>query len=75
MFDGLWHAFLVNPELPESSEAYALISRFFAQHLRRNGSRVSQPSLAEHSDRAHDLALHGDARRPVEQSAVYKQAG
>ena len=34
VFDGLWHAFLVNPELPESSEAYSLICRFFAQHLR-----------------------------------------
>ena len=34
VFDGLWHAFLVNPELPESSEAYSLISRFFTKHLR-----------------------------------------
>ena len=33
LFDGLWHAFLVNPELPESSEAYSLICQFFTEHL------------------------------------------
>ena len=34
LFDGLWHAFLANPELPESSEAYSLICGFFREHLR-----------------------------------------
>ena len=34
LFDGLWHAFLSDPRLPESSEAYELIARFFATHLR-----------------------------------------
>lgn len=33
VFDGLWHAFLVFPDLPESKEAYALIARFFDRHL------------------------------------------
>lgn len=33
VFDGLWHAFLVFPDLPESKEAYALIARFFDHHL------------------------------------------
>lgn len=33
LFDGLWHAFFVWPDLPESKEAYALIARFFDQHL------------------------------------------
>jgi acetyl esterase/lipase len=35
VFDGLWHAFLVFPDLPESKEAYALIARFFDRHLGR----------------------------------------
>ena len=34
LFDGLWHAFFVDPELPESNEAYALIARFFMEYLR-----------------------------------------
>ncbi|TFW13975.1 steryl acetyl hydrolase [Brevundimonas intermedia] len=33
LFDGLWHAFFVWPELPESKEAYGLIVRFFDRHL------------------------------------------
>ena len=33
LFDGLWHAFFVWPELPESKEAYGLIARFFDRHL------------------------------------------
>lgn len=35
VFDGLWHAFLVFPDLPESKEAYALVARFFDRHLGR----------------------------------------
>lgn len=35
VFDGLWHAFFVFPDLPESQEAYARISEFFDQHLGR----------------------------------------
>ncbi|WP_404478098.1 alpha/beta hydrolase [Novosphingobium sp. BL-52-GroH] len=33
VWDGLWHAFFNDPDLPESREAYAVISRFFANHL------------------------------------------
>lgn len=33
VFDGLWHAFFVFPDLPESKEAYGLIARFFDRHL------------------------------------------
>lgn len=33
VFDGLWHAFFVFPDLPESQEAYARISEFFDQQL------------------------------------------
>ena len=35
LFDGLWHAFFVYPDLPESQEAYGLIARFFDRHLGR----------------------------------------
>jgi len=33
VFDGLWHAFLVFPDLPESKEAYTLVARFFDHYL------------------------------------------
>ena len=33
LFDGLWHAFFADPELPESGEAYDLICRFFLECL------------------------------------------
>ena len=34
VFDGLWHAFFADPQLPESAEAYDLICRFFLEYLR-----------------------------------------
>jgi len=33
-FEGLFHYFFQNPNLPESRLAYALMVRFFDQHLR-----------------------------------------
>lgn len=33
LFDGLWHAFFVYPELPESREAYSIIAGFFDRRL------------------------------------------
>lgn len=39
VFDGLWHAFFVFPELPESQEAYARISEFFDQQLGKSRMR------------------------------------
>jgi acetyl esterase/lipase len=33
LFDGLWHAFFMYPDMPESREAYALIARFFERQL------------------------------------------
>ena len=33
MFDGLWHAFQVFPELPETQEAHRLMSEFFDRTL------------------------------------------
>lgn len=35
LFDGLPHAFFVWPDMPESTEAYHVIARFFDQHLGR----------------------------------------
>lgn len=33
VWDGLFHGFFYNPDVPESKDAYALIWRFFDQHL------------------------------------------
>lgn len=33
VWDGLGHAFFYDPNLPESREAYAVMARFFAEHL------------------------------------------
>lgn len=33
IFDGLWHAFFMDPELPESREVYGLVARFFETEL------------------------------------------
>ena len=35
IFDGLWHAFMMHPELPESREVYRIVWRFFDIHLER----------------------------------------
>jgi len=35
VWDGLWHAFLVDPDLPESQEAYDVIVNFFRHQLGR----------------------------------------
>lgn len=36
LFDGLWHAFVMDPTLPESREAYSIIWSFFDRHLGRS---------------------------------------
>ncbi|MEZ0470747.1 alpha/beta hydrolase [Luteimonas salinilitoris] len=33
VWDGMWHSFFSDPELPESKEAYAVIAAFFDRHL------------------------------------------
>jgi monoterpene epsilon-lactone hydrolase len=35
VYDGMWHAFFIFPELPESNAAYSVIVHFFEQHLGR----------------------------------------
>ncbi|MFC5743902.1 alpha/beta hydrolase [Dyella tabacisoli] len=33
VWDGMWHSFFSDPELPESKDAYNVIVKFFARHL------------------------------------------
>jgi acetyl esterase/lipase len=33
VYEGMWHAFFIYPELPESAAAYSVIVRFFDEHL------------------------------------------
>ena len=33
VWDGMWHAFLMDPDLPESRQVYRVIVRFFERHL------------------------------------------
>jgi epsilon-lactone hydrolase len=35
VYDGMWHAFFIFPELPESNAAFSVIVHFFEQHLGR----------------------------------------
>lgn len=39
LWDGLDHGFMTNPELPESREAYDIMTRFFDEQMNRAGSR------------------------------------
>jgi epsilon-lactone hydrolase len=33
VWDGLWHGFFMDPDLPESTDAYNVIVWFFQRHL------------------------------------------
>jgi alpha-beta hydrolase superfamily lysophospholipase len=33
VWDGVWHAFFMDPDLPESQEVYAVVVKFFDRHL------------------------------------------
>ena len=35
VWEGMWHSFFSDPEMPESRQAYETIVRFFDQHLTR----------------------------------------
>lgn len=35
VWDGMWHAFFVDPDLPESQQAYGVMVKFFERHLAR----------------------------------------
>jgi len=49
IWDGMWHAFFIDPDLPESKEVYRVIVDFFDRHL----GRLKRP----------DVPLHTQARR------------
>jgi len=36
IWDGMWHAFFIDPDLPESKEVYRVIVNFFDRHLGRH---------------------------------------
>jgi len=36
VWDGMWHAFFSDPEIPESRQAYAVMLRFFDRRLGRH---------------------------------------
>jgi acetyl esterase/lipase len=35
VWDGMWHAFFIDPDIPESKEVYRVIVDFFDRHLGR----------------------------------------
>ncbi len=35
IWDGMWHAFFIDPDIPESKEVYRVIVNFFDRHLGR----------------------------------------
>jgi epsilon-lactone hydrolase len=35
VWDGMWHAFFMDPDLPESQEVFRVVVKFFDQHLGR----------------------------------------
>jgi len=35
VWEGMWHSFFSDPEMPESRAAYATIVKFFDKHLTR----------------------------------------
>ena len=47
VWDGMWHAFFFDPDLPESQQVYRVVVRFFAQHLGAgSGATRSVPQSA-----------------------------
>jgi acetyl esterase/lipase len=41
VWDGMWHAFFMDPDLPESQEVYHVVADFFAKHLGAPASAAS----------------------------------
>ncbi|MGA7538401.1 MAG: alpha/beta hydrolase [Steroidobacteraceae bacterium] len=35
VWNGMWHAFFVDPDMPESMQAYRVVAQFFVRHLTR----------------------------------------
>lgn len=43
VWDGMWHAFFMDPDLPESKQAYRVIVSFFVHHLGRLSRARAEP--------------------------------
>jgi epsilon-lactone hydrolase len=41
VWDGMWHAFFMDPDLPESQQVYRVVVKFFDRHL--GARRASVP--------------------------------
>jgi acetyl esterase/lipase len=46
IWEGMWHGFLYEVDLPESREAYDVIARFFAGHLQSGTERIDANSCS-----------------------------
>ena len=44
VWDGMWHAFFMDPDLPESQELYRVVVKFFDRHLGARRAAVSPAS-------------------------------
>lgn len=60
VWDGMWHAFFIDPDLPESQQAYRVIASFFAQRLGRGpakGPRGLQGHNRKQAPPGRDMAV------------------
>lgn len=51
IWDGMFHGFFYNPDVPESREAYDVMVKFFRSHLGKGGG-LSDEALAAEAERA-----------------------
>ena len=47
VWDGMWHSFFSDPEMPESKQAYAAIVTFFDRHLGRELSELADTGRSD----------------------------
>jgi monoterpene epsilon-lactone hydrolase len=48
VWDGMWHAFLMDPDLPESQELFRVVVAFFDRHLGQAAARTAAPPAPSH---------------------------
>lgn len=56
VWEGLFHGFFYNPDVPESRDAYRVIVKFFDQHLGQRGTLNSGGSALSNNTSAKDHA-------------------
>lgn len=71
LFDGLWHAFFMYPDMPESQEAYDLIVRFFDRHLGKPDTAVNHVALQTELGRATPADLFGELFIAVQSARIF----